>query len=180
MTFDRTSPTRPFERTASGSAAMSSIADRPADRESDDLGAELAARLRVAVGRLQRQLRRQAVGDLTLSQISALVSLEQFGPLRAGDLAVRESVSAPTMTRILAVLEERDLVERQVDPSDRRASSVRLTSGGEDMLTTLRRERTAFLADRLGQLDEQERQRLADAVEVLEHLVSLPDDASDA
>src|SRR3954471_8418305 len=97
-------------------------------------GAELAARLRVAVGRLQRQLRRRAVGDLTLSQISALVSLEQHGPLRAGDLALRESVSAPTMTRILAVLEERGFVDREVDPSDRRASSVRLTRSGARML----------------------------------------------
>jgi DNA-binding MarR family transcriptional regulator len=139
-------------------------------------GAELAARLRVAVGRLQRQLRRRAVGDLTLSQISALVSLEQHGPMRAGDLAARESVSAPTMTRILAVLEERGFVAREVDPSDRRASSVALTEPGEQMLATLRQERTAFLADRLSQLDDGERRRLADAVEVLEQLVALPEE----
>jgi DNA-binding MarR family transcriptional regulator len=144
--------------------------------EGQDPGAELAARLRVAVGRLQRQLRRGAVGDLTLSQISALVSLEQHGPLRAGDLAIRESVSAPTMTRILAVLEERGLVAREVDPADRRASSVQLTPAGAEMLATLRRERTAFLADRLTQLDEKERLRLADAVDVLEQLVALPEE----
>src|SRR3954466_8591748 len=138
--------------------------------------AELAARLRVVVGRLQRQVRRRAVGDLTLSQISALVSLEQHGPLRAGDLAARESVSAPTMTRILAVLEERGFVEREVDPSDRRASSVALTGAGESVLTTMRRERTAFLADRLAHLDDDERRRLSDAVEVLEQLVALPEE----
>ena len=137
--------------------------------------AELAARLRVAVGRLQRQLRRRAVGDLTLSQVSALVSLEQHGPLRAGDLAARESVSAPTMTRILAVLEERGLVAREVDPADRRASSVVLTDAGGAMLGALRQERTAFLADRLGRLDEAQRRRLSDAVQVLEQLVALPD-----
>jgi DNA-binding MarR family transcriptional regulator len=138
--------------------------------------AELAARLRVAVGRLQRQVRRRAVGDLTLSQISALVSIEQHGPLRAGDLAARESVSAPTMTRILAVLEERGLVAREVDPADRRASSVLLTEQGRDVLGRLRRERTAFLEDRLAHLDADGRRRLADAVEVLEELVELPDD----
>jgi DNA-binding MarR family transcriptional regulator len=138
-------------------------------------GAELAARLRVAVGRLQRQLRRRAVGDLTLSQVSALVSLEQHGPLRAGDLAARESVSAPTMTRILGALEERALVAREVDPADRRASSVLLTANGTVMLNTLRRERTAFLADRLGRLDDEDRRRLADAVDVLEQLVALPE-----
>jgi DNA-binding MarR family transcriptional regulator len=139
-------------------------------------GAELAARLRVAIARLQRQLRRRAVGNLTLSQASALVSLEQHGPLRAGDLAQRESVSAPTMTRILAVLEVRGLVAREVDPADRRASSVRLTETGKATLNTLRRERTAFLADRLGRLDEDERRRLADAVEVLEQLAALPEE----
>jgi DNA-binding MarR family transcriptional regulator len=138
--------------------------------------AELAARLRVAVGRLQRQVRRRAVGDLTLSQISALVSIEQHGPLRAGDLAARECVSAPTMTRILAVLEDRALVAREVDPADRRASSVLLTDEGRSVLGGLRRERTAFLEDRLGRLDADGRRRLADAVEVLEELVELPDD----
>jgi DNA-binding MarR family transcriptional regulator len=138
--------------------------------------AELAARLRVVVGRLQRQVRRRAVGDLTLSQVSALVSLEQHGSLRAGDLAARESVSAPTMTRILAVLEERGLVAREVDPADRRASSVHLTDAGADMLATLRRERTAFLADRLARLDDEGRRRLTDAVEVLEELVALPEE----
>ncbi len=141
-----------------------------------DKDAELAARLRVAVGRLQRQVRRRAVGDLTLSQISALVSIEQHGPLRAGDLAGRESVSAPTMTRILAVLEDRDLVAREVDPADRRASSVFLTESGRAVLLGLRREGTAFLQDRLARLDADGRRRLADAVEVLEELVELPDD----
>jgi DNA-binding MarR family transcriptional regulator len=143
-----------------------------------DAPAELAARLRVAVGRLQRQLRRRAVGDLTLSQISALVSLEQHGPLRAGDLAGRESVSAPTMTRILAVLEERGLVARTVDPADRRASSVLLTEVGGATLATLRRQRTAFLTERVGRLDPDGRRRLADAVEVLEQLVALPEEWS--
>ncbi|HSP37498.1 MAG TPA: MarR family transcriptional regulator [Frankiaceae bacterium] len=138
--------------------------------------AELAARLRVTVGRLQRQLRRRAVGDLTLSQLSALVSLEQHGPMRAGDLAVRESVSAPTMTRILAVVEERGLVAREVDPADRRAATVVLTPLGQDVLGTLRRERTAFLADRLARLDTDGRRRLADAVDVLEQLVELPEE----
>lgn len=142
----------------------------------DGADTELAARLRVAVGRLQRQVRRRAVGDLTLSQISALFSLEQHGPLRAGDLAVRESVSAPTMTRILAVLEDRGLVAREVDPADRRASSVALTDDGADMLGSLRRERTAFLEDRLAHFDDEGRRRLAEAVEVLEQLVALPEE----
>src|SRR4051794_26119310 len=110
--------------------------------------AELAARLRVVVGRLQRQVRRRAVGDLTLSQVSALVSLEQHGSLRAGDLAARESVSAPTMTRILAVLEERGLVAREIDPSDRRAYSVALSDACAAVLAAPPRERTPLLAPR--------------------------------
>jgi DNA-binding MarR family transcriptional regulator len=123
---------------------------------------ELAARLRVTIGRLQRQIRRRAVGGLTLSQVSALVSVEQYGPLRAGDLAVRESVSAPTMTRILTVVEERGLVERRVDPTDRRASSIALTRAGA--------------AERLERLGAGERRRLADALVVLEQIVALPEE----
>ena len=66
------------------------------------LHAEAAARLRVAITRLQRQLRQQSFGDLTLSQWSALVTIEMRGPMRIGDLAEREGVSAPTATRLVA------------------------------------------------------------------------------
>src|SRR3954471_20350257 len=98
------------------------------------LHAEAAARLRVAITRLQRQLRQQSVGDLTLSQWSALVTIELHGPLRIGDIADREGVSAPTATRLTASLEEQGLVERETDSADRRSSYVHVTDRGRRQL----------------------------------------------
>src|SRR3954453_1916555 len=89
--------------------------------------ADAAARLRVAITRLNRQLRQQSIGNLTLSQWSALVTIETHEPLRIGDLADREGVSPPTATRLVASLEDQGLVSRTVDASDRRSAYVSLT-----------------------------------------------------
>src|SRR5436305_10347266 len=98
------------------------------------LHAEAAARRRVAIRRLQRQLRQQTVGQLTLSQWSALVTVEMHGPMRIGDLADREGVSAPTATRLVASLEEHGLLERETDSSDRRSSYVTVSAAGREQL----------------------------------------------
>src|SRR3984957_5465273 len=89
--------------------------------------AETAARLRIAVARLARQLRQHSPGGLTPSQWSALVSVEENASLRIGDLADREGVSAPTATRLVASLEEQGLLSRTTDPADRRTAYVALT-----------------------------------------------------
>ena len=54
--------------------------------------AELAGRLRVAVGLLVRRLRQRDPGHLSPAQLSALVTIEAAGPVRNGDLAARENV----------------------------------------------------------------------------------------
>jgi DNA-binding MarR family transcriptional regulator len=134
--------------------------------------AEAAARLRVAITRLQRQMRQQSVGELTLSQWSALVTIETHAPLRIGDLAEREGVSAPTATRLVASLEERGLVTRATDTTDRRSSYVSLTTAGHEQLEWARRVRTAKLAQRLATLSEDEVRRVIDVLPLLEALAS--------
>jgi DNA-binding MarR family transcriptional regulator len=134
--------------------------------------AEAAARLRVAITRLQRQLRQQSVGDLTLSQWSALVTIELHGPMRIGDLAEREGVSAPTATRLVASLEERALVAREIDSSDRRSSYVSVTTVGVEQLDWARKVRTAKLAQRLATLDDNDIRRLLDVIPLLEALAA--------
>lgn len=131
----------------------------------------LAARLRLAISRLARRLRASDVGGLTPSQLSTLATVERFGPLRIGDLAAREAVSAPTMTRLLACVEEQGLVERRADPSDGRSSQVGLSAAGEAALGVIRRERTAYLAQRLDRLPAASRRTLAAALPILESLV---------
>jgi DNA-binding MarR family transcriptional regulator len=132
---------------------------------------ELAARLRLAVGRLARQLRRRSSAGLTLSQLSALASVERLEPVRLGDLAACEGVAAPSMTRIAAGMVEAGLVERRGSPDDARSSLLRTTPAGRRALRAVRRERTELLVTRLETLPPELRDALPDAVRLLEALV---------
>ena len=94
----------------------------------------MASRLRLAVTRLHRRLRQQAAGGLTQSQASALASIGQLGSPTLGELAARESVQPPSMTRIVAALEQMGLVTRVIDAADRRVARVTLTDQGREVL----------------------------------------------
>jgi DNA-binding MarR family transcriptional regulator len=133
--------------------------------------AETAAQLRVLIARLARQLRQHGPGDLTLSQWSALATVEQHAPLRIGDLAERERVSAPTATRLVAMLAEAGLLERTGDPADRRSAYVALSQQGRDKLEGARSIRTASLATRISALPEGDADRLRDLLPLLEQLL---------
>jgi DNA-binding MarR family transcriptional regulator len=137
---------------------------------------ELAARLRLVIGRLHRRFSRRAVGGLTPSQLSVLVTVEQHGPLRLGDLATREVITPPTVTRLVASLQDRSLVNRVTDPEDGRAALIEMSESGAELLEEIRRERTAFIAQRLGRLDPDERAHVAGAVSLLEQLIDVPED----
>jgi DNA-binding MarR family transcriptional regulator len=130
----------------------------------------LPSQIRLAVMRLSRRLRQQSVGDITQSQLSALASLDRDGPLSLGDLADIERVAPPSMTRIATHLEERGLVARAVDPTDRRVARVAITPAGRDLLKETRTRRDAYLATRLRALSREEREILARALPVLERL----------
>jgi len=131
---------------------------------------ELAGRLRVAVGLLVRRLRQRDPGHLSPPQLSALVTIEAAGPIRNGDLAARENVAAPTMTRMVGALEEAGLVNRRPDPSDARGSLVSLAPGGAAALRALRRERNNILIQKLAALSPEQRAALEAALPALEAL----------
>jgi DNA-binding MarR family transcriptional regulator len=141
------------------------------NRTSTRLDAELASRLRLAVGRLARRLRLDGDGGLPPLQLSTLVTIELNGPLRLGELAQRESVAAPTMSRVLAALDERGAIDRRPDPADARSTLVSVSDTGRGLLATIRSERTASLARRLDRLDPAERAALVAALPALEALV---------
>lgn len=133
-------------------------------------GQDLASELRLAVGRLGRRLRQQAVGGLSPSQVSALATLDNHGAMPMGHLARHEAVSPPTMTRIVDRLEEQALVARSIDPHDARSTVVTLTPAGRRSLGRVRKERTAYLAQRLGTFDDAEVAALVAALPVLRKL----------
>jgi DNA-binding MarR family transcriptional regulator len=133
---------------------------------------ELAAQLRVVVTRLARRLRQLdvAADGITMSMVSALYVLEQQGPMPLGDLAVAEKVQPPTMTRLVARLEELGLVARGTRPGDRRVVMIALTDEGRRLVGESRERRTEALAELLRGLGPQERSALAAAVPVLDRL----------
>ena len=85
------------------------------------------ARLRVAIGRLHRRMVQRTSGNLTFSQTSALVAVEKVGPIRLGELAARERVAAPSMTRTVSGLVEAGLLNRAGDPQDGRSFLLSIT-----------------------------------------------------
>jgi DNA-binding MarR family transcriptional regulator len=131
---------------------------------------ETAARLRLVMVRLTRALRHQGSTALSPSQVSALASVDEFGPLRISALAALESVGAPVATRVVATLEELDLLKRTEDPEDKRASLVELSDHGQRVLGALWSERTIGLSSRLERLTPAERTRLEAALPALEKL----------
>jgi DNA-binding MarR family transcriptional regulator len=132
---------------------------------------ELVVRLRLAVGRLARRLRQQAGGEVTPSQHSALSSVASLGPLTLGELAAVEQVRPPTVTRIVACLEDLGLVDRHAHPGDRRVARVELSSAGRRFLDRSHTRKDAFLAKRLARLAPDEVEALDRAVAVLERLL---------
>lgn len=132
---------------------------------------ELAAHLRLVVGRLARRLRQQSLGGLTPSQRSVLATLGTYGPITLGHLAEIEGISRPSVSGITQRLCERGLIERSRHPHDARSSMVRLRKVGTEALEESRRERTAFLAERLSGLSSSDQRTLAEAVEILDRLV---------
>jgi DNA-binding MarR family transcriptional regulator len=133
--------------------------------------AELASQLRPALLRLTRLVRNQRVDlSVTLTQLSAMGTLRKNGPLSAGELANLERVQPPSMTKVLAHLEERGLVRRDVHPTDRRQAILEITPAGEALLESERRSRDAWLARRLATLTPDERALVQRVLPILDKL----------
>jgi DNA-binding MarR family transcriptional regulator len=133
--------------------------------------AELASRLRLAVTRLARRLRTQLPGELSPSQLATLATVERMGPLTLGELSSAERVKPPTMTKIVACLEEQGLVSRTVDQSDRRVARVEATASGLTFLDDSRQQKDAYLAQRLRNVSNEDRMVLEQAADVLERIL---------
>jgi len=133
--------------------------------------AETAARLRLVVSRLARAIRQHGSAGLTPSQLSAFAAIEEFGPLRIGELAAREVVGAPFATRVVASLEGLGYVDRVADPTDGRAHLIAISATGRAAIETLWNERTAGLTARVGKLDAGQVSLLEEALVTLELLV---------
>lgn len=133
---------------------------------------ETAERLRLAVARLARLLRQQDDSGLGPTLTAALSTVDKFGPLTLGELAAREQVAPPTITKVVDKMVAADLVRRRPDPADRRSSLVEVTDLGRNRLDEFRSRRSAWLNERLRRLDPRDQAVLAEATAVLEALVN--------
>ncbi len=136
--------------------------------------AGLATSLRISVSRLARRMRAERVAqglqpELSDSQLAALAALEKH-TMTPGELAEHEKVQPPSITRVIASLEERGLIQRMPHPSDRRQVVLTVTDQGRDVVRRVRQLREAWLARRLRDLTPAERAVLRDALPILEKL----------
>ena len=132
---------------------------------------ELAKTLREAIQRLNRRVRQtRAVGDLTFSQLSALTSLQLHGALTPRELADVERVQPPTMTKIVGKLEDLGLVARTPHPTDGRQVILAPTERGRAVFAQFERARNQWLAGQLAELVPEDRETLARAAEILQHV----------
>ncbi|HEY8479464.1 MAG TPA: MarR family transcriptional regulator [Spirillospora sp.] len=138
----------------------------------------LAEELRISIARLSRRLRtlRPPVpgdGDrapLSLTQFAALAAIERHGSMTPRELADHEKVQPPSMTRVIAYLEERGLVARRPHPTDGRQVVLNATEEGAALLADERRRKEAWLAMRLSELTEEEREILRQAAPIIDKL----------
>jgi DNA-binding MarR family transcriptional regulator len=162
---------------APSAGTLSSAAEDQSEDNHSDV-AEIAGRLRFSATRLARLLRQQDESGLSPTLAATLATISREGPLTLGELAAREQVAPPSITKIVARLEESGLVVRSSDAKDRRITRIALTPTGRRQLERSRNRRTAWLYTRLQGLHPDELRSLGDAVTILERLVAVPDRAA--
>ncbi|WP_375493024.1 MarR family winged helix-turn-helix transcriptional regulator [uncultured Jatrophihabitans sp.] len=134
---------------------------------------ELAALLRPSLLRLTRLVRNQRVDtSITLTALSAMASLRKHGPMSAGELAAFERVQPPSMTKVLAALEDKQLVRRDSHPHDRRQAILEITEAGVALLDSEQRSRDLWLSTQLESLTADERALLQRVVPILDKLAA--------
>src|ERR1700748_3690602 len=153
---------------------MESVVTTTPGKADGDAPAVDVTRLRVALARLSRRLRKHELAGLTPTQLAALATVKRSGPMRLGDLAAAEGIAPSTLTRLVTALEESGYVRRNADPSDARASTLIITPRGRATRKRLRTKSPGVLAESLQLLTAAQRSALADALPVLELLAEVP------
>jgi len=130
----------------------------------------LANELRPVLLRIARHLRAEThTRGMTGGQVSLLVALEFNPGMTQQQLAAREGLSAPGVSGHLARLEGQGLI-RRTRTSDRRRIGLHLTEEGKRVLAAIREQRTSWLAARIGELSDEDREKLRAAIAPLDHV----------
>jgi DNA-binding MarR family transcriptional regulator len=99
--------------------------------------------------------------DITPAQLRALRTLSRHGTIRLSVLSDHLHIAPRSATEVVDALESRDLVRRQADPADRRATLVELTEHGTQILAAVRAARGSESERVFDRLSRAERDDLA-------------------
>ena len=154
-------------------ATSGSAVNEPA---TDDIDIDIdIATLRAAVLVLARRLRHQVAGDeISTTEGAVLGHLGRCGAMTPGQLARAEHIQPPSMTRVIELLERREFVRREPHPTDGRQILVTRTEAGDAFVQASKQIRSAWLRERIDQLEPASRQALADATDALSRLAAMP------
>jgi DNA-binding MarR family transcriptional regulator len=112
-----------------------------------------------------------AAQEISWAEWAVLSRLAREGPATTADLARAESVKPQSMGATIATLEEMGIVERKPHPTDGRQVNIELTAKGAALRKSAKDARRTWLAQAIAQLDEQERDTLFKAGEIIKRLV---------
>jgi len=158
---------------ALGASGASGATGGPAVKQPPTDDVDIAA-LRAAVLVLARRVRQQVAGhEISSTEGAVLGHLGRCGPMTPGQLARAEHVQPPSMTRVIELLERRKLVRREPHPTDGRQILVTRTAAGDAFVQASKEVRSAWLRERIDQLEPAERQALAAATEALSRLAAM-------
>lgn len=132
---------------------------------------DIARQIRPALTKLYvMYFRLSEQSSLTGPQLSLMTRLKDNGASRISHLARQEGIRMPTASNALHQLEQRGMVERIRDTTDRRGVLVSLTEPGTIELERVGEERTKYLAEMLGTLDESYLQKADDLSDLINTL----------
>jgi DNA-binding MarR family transcriptional regulator len=125
-----------------------------------------------AVGLLVRRVRAAAAShELSLTEAAVMARLARDGPATTADLARAEGMKPQSMGTTIAALEEMGMIERNPHPSDGRQVNIELTAKGAAVRNSAKDAKRTWLAQAIAQLNEQERETLFKAGEIIKRLV---------
>ncbi len=162
MTQDRGLP-RPPSPASPASAASPAPASSGRASSSSPAGDETLADVFWSVARQLRETSRETLvpWDITPGHLRALRVLGRHGRMRLSELSDHLHIAPRSATEVVDALEARDLVRRQPDPGDRRATLVELTGHGTSVLEAIRASRGTETERVFGQLSPADRAELA-------------------
>ncbi|BCK53613.1 MarR family winged helix-turn-helix transcriptional regulator [Nocardia wallacei] len=126
----------------------------------DTIGQQL-----IRLGRIRERTNAQIAaasgGEIEISAYSIIFRLLADGPMRSGTLAEAMFSDASTISRQVAGLVKRGLIERRADPDDGRASVLTVTDAGRELAEQLRKRRVEMLEHIVADWDRADREQLA-------------------